>query len=242
MIKQGNLMVASITEFASLLASKIDKDNVLAKPFPACDFCLLTKEELKYVREHNSDSDVLETVQSGAVGWYGIKSIDMGFGSPDLTVVADYYGGSYDTSLKTIRIWDSWDDAANNPEDIFDDADRLTNLVKQLLLENEDLNDLLDDYSDLSPSAIMLLVNILDKTTKNELNTYVLPVTWEVCGTVTVQAKSPKEAIVYFKENSDYMPLPCNAEYVDDSFMLSDDNEEELLSMIEELSKGHNSK
>ena len=47
-----------------------------------------------------------------------------------------------------------------------------------------------------------------------------LPVTWEVCGIVEVEANSIEEAIAKFDEGCDYIPLP-DGEYVDGSFDLS---------------------
>ena len=50
-----------------------------------------------------------------------------------------------------------------------------------------------------------------------------LPVTWEVCGFVEVEAKSIEEAIEIFERDIDHIPLPENCEYVDGSFSLTDD-------------------
>ena len=50
-----------------------------------------------------------------------------------------------------------------------------------------------------------------------------LPVTWEVCGFVEVEAKSIEEAIEIFERDIDHIPLPENCEYVDGSFGLTDD-------------------
>lgn len=49
-----------------------------------------------------------------------------------------------------------------------------------------------------------------------------LPVTWEVCGIIEVEANSIEEAIDYFDENCDHIKLPKDFEYVDGSFNLSD--------------------
>ena len=53
-----------------------------------------------------------------------------------------------------------------------------------------------------------------------------LPVTWEVCGIVEVEANSIEEAIDYFNENCDNIKLPKDGEYVDGSFRLSDNTPE----------------
>ena len=49
-----------------------------------------------------------------------------------------------------------------------------------------------------------------------------LPVTWESFGIVEIEANSIEEAVKYFNENSDYINMPKNSEYVDGSFRLSE--------------------
>lgn len=48
-----------------------------------------------------------------------------------------------------------------------------------------------------------------------------IPVTWEVCGVVEVESETLEDAVRYFEENSDNIPLPSDSEYVDGSFGLS---------------------
>ena len=50
-----------------------------------------------------------------------------------------------------------------------------------------------------------------------------LPVTWEMCGVVEVEAESLEAAVDYFNENSDHIKLPTGEDvvYVDGSFNLS---------------------
>lgn len=62
-----------------------------------------------------------------------------------------------------------------------------------------------------------------------------IPVTWEVYGTVEVEADSKEEALVKFREEIDYFSLPTESYYVDDSFKESSESNEEMLSMIEEI-------
>ena len=68
---------------------------------------------------------------------------------------------------------------------------------------------------------------------------YSIPVTWEVYGRVVVEASSKEEALKKFHEIEDNdeggFELPQEHHYVDGSFRLSDDDEEELLEMIEKL-------
>ncbi len=63
------------------------------------------------------------------------------------------------------------------------------------------------------------------KAIQNEnvsINTYKLPVTWEVYSTVEIEATSLEEAVEIFKETKDDIVLPTDSDYVDDSFKLSD--------------------
>lgn len=67
---------------------------------------------------------------------------------------------------------------------------------------------------------------------------YSIPVTWEVYGRVVVEASSKEEALKKFhdiEDNGGGFELPQEHHYVDGSFRLSDDDEEELLEMIEKV-------
>ena len=58
---------------------------------------------------------------------------------------------------------------------------------------------------------------------------WTLPVTWEMCGFVKVpksKAATLEEAIAYFDEHSDDIPLPRKRAYVDASFELTDHDPE----------------
>lgn len=48
-----------------------------------------------------------------------------------------------------------------------------------------------------------------------------LPVTWEMCGMVEIEADSIEEAIEKFYEDSDHIALPDDCCYVEASFGLS---------------------
>ena len=48
-----------------------------------------------------------------------------------------------------------------------------------------------------------------------------LPVTWEVCGMIEVEAESIEDAIKFFANNSDRISLPYDSDYVDGSLDLS---------------------
>lgn len=56
-------------------------------------------------------------------------------------------------------------------------------------------------------------------------------VTWQSCGFVEIDAPTMEEAMAYFNENADNIPLPENGEYVDGSFELSSDDPEVLKLM-----------
>lgn len=64
--------------------------------------------------------------------------------------------------------------------------------------------------------------------------TWKIPVTWEVCGEVDIEANSLEEAVEIFKEKMDEVPLPSESYYVDGSFRLTSENLEELRSMVKE--------
>lgn len=49
-----------------------------------------------------------------------------------------------------------------------------------------------------------------------------IPVSWEVCGVITVEAETLEEAIEYFDANSDTIDLPIEHDYIDGSFNRSE--------------------
>lgn len=58
-------------------------------------------------------------------------------------------------------------------------------------------------------------------------------VTWEMCGYVDIDAETMEKAMEKFNEDSDYIKLPTNGEYVDGSFQLSSEDVEEMEAMAE---------
>lgn len=59
-----------------------------------------------------------------------------------------------------------------------------------------------------------------------------LAVTWQMCGYVDIpNVTSIESAMIYFENNSDYIKLPTNGEYVDGSFELSTDDPDEMKVM-----------
>lgn len=57
-----------------------------------------------------------------------------------------------------------------------------------------------------------------------------IPVCWEMCGTVTVQANTLDEAMEIARDDDGNLPLPVDANYIDGSWNLSHDDAEEIRS------------
>ena len=57
---------------------------------------------------------------------------------------------------------------------------------------------------------------------------WTIPVCWEMCGTVTVQANTLDEAMEIARDDDGNLPLPADANYIDDSWNLSHDDAEEI--------------
>ena len=58
-------------------------------------------------------------------------------------------------------------------------------------------------------------------------------VTWQMCGYVDIPADTMEEAMEKFNNESDYIKLPTNGEYVDGSFELSSDDVDEMEVMAQ---------
>ena len=67
----------------------------------------------------------------------------------------------------------------------------------------------------------------------NNMVAFYLPVTWEECGVVEIEANTIEEAIAYFNENTDDIESPADTNYVDGSFCLSSSDVEKLKCMHE---------
>ena len=57
---------------------------------------------------------------------------------------------------------------------------------------------------------------------------WTIPVCWEMCGTVTIQANTLDEAMEIARDDDGNLPLPADANYIDDSWNLSHDDAEEI--------------
>lgn len=73
----------TMSELAETLVSNLDLHDIRRIMFLDCDFA---------VADYCED-DSLEEIRHNSTGWYGVKSIDTGFDSDELCLVADYYGG-----------------------------------------------------------------------------------------------------------------------------------------------------
>ena len=73
---------------------------------------------------------------------------------------------------------------------------------------------------------------------KKELKTFAVPVVWSMIGNIFVSAYSKEEALKYARENLRDLELPIDcgpeASYLEDSFQLSADDDDEMLDLIEE--------
>lgn len=74
------------------------------------------------------------------------------------------------------------------------------------------------------------------------LKPYYIPVTWEVWDKVPVYASSLREAIQYFNDNIDTIPLGTEPEYIDGSYKMEDgDNGEATIDeAIRHMKKYYN--
>ncbi len=60
------------------------------------------------------------------------------------------------------------------------------------------------------------------------MKSWTIPVTWEMCGKVVVEADTLDEAMVIACDEAGEIPLPVESNYVDGSWQLSTDDREEI--------------
>ena len=92
MRKDKNFMLCTVKELALYIMDKIYIGNdcyQLAENFPNCDFSIVDTET--YGKKLFGESFTRALLSAG--DWYGIKAVDTGFNSLDLTLICDYYGG-----------------------------------------------------------------------------------------------------------------------------------------------------
>lgn len=69
-----------------------------------------------------------------------------------------------------------------------------------------------------------------NKNTTEELHKFRIPVSWQVAGTVVVEAKNINEAIEIAKDKEGKIPLP-EGDYIEDSWQVDDLSPEEILDL-----------
>ena len=60
------------------------------------------------------------------------------------------------------------------------------------------------------------------------MKAWIIPVTWEMCGKITVKANTLKEAMDIARDEAGEIPLPIESYYVDGSWQLSFDDANEI--------------
>ncbi len=60
------------------------------------------------------------------------------------------------------------------------------------------------------------------------MKTWKIPVTWEMCGIAEIKAKTLEEALEQVQYHPDEVPLPEDSAYVDGSFSLSMNEDQEI--------------
>lgn len=73
------------------------------------------------------------------------------------------------------------------------------------------------------------LINISDFKNKiDQVNEYIIPIWWSMCSSVVVKgAKNLHDAVELVRKYADDIPLPQESDYIDGSFTLSIENDEE---------------
>ena len=126
-------------------------------------------------------------------------------------LMIDYGGGGY---IQTASL----EDYKNGEEFSIYDQDIIINTILDYLQ--------FDDFE--------FLIGVEIEEDYKKIRTYKIPVEWALYGTVEIKATSMREAIEEFKKTEDFISLP-DGEYIDGSFKLANDNEEELMCMIKEV-------
>ena len=75
-----------------------------------------------------------------------------------------------------------------------------------------------------------LIMQINKENTMEELHEFRIPVSWQVAGTVIVEAKNINEAIEIAKDKEGKIPLP-EGDYIEDSWQVDDLTPEEILDL-----------
>lgn len=117
---------------------------------------------------------------------------------------------------------------------------RLYNELMQLKHSNPDEYDKLTmEWEKEGFETALDLILYLEEGKHCKRKFWKIPVTWECHGVIEVEGDTIEDALANFRHHEDEeegYPLP-RGRYVDGSFRLSDDNEDELKAMIELMNK-----
>ena len=69
------------------------------------------------------------------------------------------------------------------------------------------------------------------------MKTWKIPVTWEVCGFVAIEAKTLEEAIELAKDDEGVIPLPEESDYVDGSWRVTEEDVEIIRTLYNDNQK-----
>ena len=64
----------------------------------------------------------------------------------------------------------------------------------------------------------------------SDMKQWNIPVTWEVCSTITIEANTLEEAMEIARDDAGEIPCPIDPVYVDGSWRLSEDDEDFIRS------------
>ena len=69
------------------------------------------------------------------------------------------------------------------------------------------------------------------------MKTWKVPVTWEVCGFVEIEAKTLEKAIELAKDDEGVIPLPEESDYVDGSWRVTEEDVEKIRTLYNDNQK-----
>lgn len=73
---------------------------------------------------------------------------------------------------------------------------------------------------------------------QSKKKTWLMPVTWEMCATIQVEAETLEEAMEIAKDEEGRIPLPIDGVYVDASWDLSSSDKDYLWSLQDSAPEG----
>lgn len=101
----------------------------------------------------------------------------------------------------------------------------------------EAYRDTLEEWEKEKFTDVLQVVRYFEEGKHNVKTSYwTVPVVYEMYGSISVEASSAEEAYKLVRDHPEDYDLPDEGFYVDDSFHVSDDDEENAVAMIKELS------